>query len=61
MTTMMGAKSSDYDEYVQIFAKEVEQYKSSFKTWRFFGQKISTTSSSAITTPSSWDQSEQSQ
>ncbi|CAB4383910.1 S-adenosyl-L-methionine-dependent methyltransferase [Rhizophagus irregularis] len=61
MSTMMGAKPSEYDDAIQIFAKEVEQYKTSFKTWRFFGQKISTTSSSAITTPSSWDQSEQSQ
>jgi ubiquinone/menaquinone biosynthesis C-methylase UbiE len=58
MSTMMGVKASEYDDVVQTFAKEVEQYKTSFKTWRFFGQKISTTSSSAITTPSSWEQSQ---
>ncbi|CAG8505198.1 9716_t:CDS:2 [Acaulospora morrowiae] len=62
MSTLMKVKSHEYDETVAIFAKEVEQYRTFFKTWRFFGQKAVTTSlSSSISTPSKWNEQEQQQ
>ncbi|CAG8583807.1 1855_t:CDS:2, partial [Diversispora eburnea] len=36
MSTLMKVKSHEYDEIVATFAKEVEQYKTYFKTWRFY-------------------------
>ncbi|CAG8693216.1 10426_t:CDS:2 [Funneliformis caledonium] len=56
MSIVMGTKANEYDEIIQTFAKEVEQHKTYFKTWRFFGQKVTTNSSFAISTPS-WAQS----
>ncbi|CAG8825771.1 25608_t:CDS:2, partial [Racocetra persica] len=52
MSKLMKIKSREYDEIIATFAKEVEQHKTYFKNWRFFGQKIVTTSASNITTPS---------
>ncbi|CAG8524968.1 14078_t:CDS:2 [Acaulospora colombiana] len=60
MSTLMKVKSHEYDEIVATFAKEVEQYKTYFKTWRFFGQKVVTTASSSITSPSQWQEQSQS-
>ncbi|CAG8800642.1 10142_t:CDS:2 [Gigaspora margarita] len=59
MTKLMRIKPREYDEIIATFAKEVEQNKTYFKNWRFFGQKIGTTSTTSafnITTPSSWFQ-----
>ncbi|KAF0445842.1 S-adenosyl-L-methionine-dependent methyltransferase [Gigaspora margarita] len=51
LSKAMKMKSQEYDELVATFAKEVEQNKTSFKTWRFVAQKIgSTTSISDIIT-----------
>ncbi|CAG8604632.1 3675_t:CDS:2 [Cetraspora pellucida] len=52
MSKLMRIKSREYDEIIVTFVKEVEQHKTYFKNWRFFGQKIITTSASNITTPS---------
>ncbi|CAG8590822.1 15047_t:CDS:2 [Racocetra fulgida] len=52
MSKLMKIKSREYDEIIATFAKEVEQHKTYFKNWRFFGQKIVATSASNITTPS---------
>ncbi|CAJ0644776.1 3066_t:CDS:2 [Entrophospora sp. SA101] len=54
MSTLMRIKSHDYDDIVNNFGKEVEQYKTYFKTWRFSIQKVSAARSSSITTPSPW-------
>ncbi|CAG8464042.1 1569_t:CDS:2 [Scutellospora calospora] len=52
LSKAMKLKSQEYNELVVTFTKEVEQNKNSFKTWRFFAQKIGTMSVPDITTTS---------
>ncbi|CAG8742785.1 32751_t:CDS:2, partial [Racocetra persica] len=48
LSKAMKLKSQEYDELVATFSKEVEQNRTSFKTWRFVAQKIGSTSTSDI-------------
>ncbi|RHZ45726.1 hypothetical protein Glove_658g24 [Diversispora epigaea] len=59
MSTLMKVKSHEYDEIVATFAKEVEQYKTYFKTWRFYGQKVKAARSTSSTI--SWPEQQEPQ